>query len=38
MPLFLCRDQDSNLGRRMPPDLQSGPFGHFGIPAMEMIL
>jgi hypothetical protein len=25
-------EQDSNLRRRPPPDLQSGPFGRSGIP------
>ncbi len=26
------REKDSNLRRLMPADLQSAPFGHFGIP------
>lgn len=28
-----CWERDSNPRRRIPPDLQSGPFDHFGIPA-----
>ena len=27
--------QDSNLRRLTPPDLQSGPFGHSGIPPLQ---
>ena len=27
--------QDSNLRRLTPPDLQSGPFGHSGIPPLH---
>jgi len=28
-----CAEQDSNLRRRTPADLQSAPFGHLGIRA-----